>query len=99
MSRAFPKPLTRNVLHSSTPRTSHAFGVLANPTAALLRFVRSSGDGRQLLYGSKRNGIRQLFVMTLADLGETQLTHLKIGFGAMWPHWQPAESAQSLPIP
>ena len=58
-----------------------------------------SGDGRQLLYGSKRNGIRQLFVMTLADLGETQLTHLKIGFGAMWPHWQPAESAQSLPIP
>jgi Tol biopolymer transport system component len=49
-----------------------------------------SGDGRQLLYGSKRNGVRQLFVMTLADLGETQLTHLKIGFGAMWPHWQPA---------
>lgn len=58
-----------------------------------------SGDGRQLLYGSKRNGIRQLFVMTLADLGETQLTLLKIGFGAMWPHWQPAETAQSLPIP
>jgi Tol biopolymer transport system component len=58
-----------------------------------------SGDGRQLLYGSKRNGVRQLFVMTLADLGETQLTHLKIGFGAMWPHWQPAESAQSLPTP
>ncbi len=49
-----------------------------------------SGDGRQLLYGSKGNGIRQLFVMTSADLGETQLTHLKIGFGAMWPHWQPA---------
>lgn len=45
------------------------------------------------------DGIRQLFVMTSADLGETQLTHLKIGFGAMWPHWQPAESAQSLPIP
>jgi len=58
-----------------------------------------SGDGRQLLYGSKRNGVRQLFVMTLADLGEIQLTHLKIGFGAMWPHWQPAESAQSLLIP
>lgn len=58
-----------------------------------------SGDGRQLLYGSKRNGVRQLFVMTRADLGEIQLTHLKIGFGAMWPHWQPAESAQSLSIP
>ncbi len=52
-----------------------------------------SGDGNQLLYGSKRNNIRQLFVMTLADLGETQLTHLKDGFGAMWPHWQPAKSA------
>jgi Tol biopolymer transport system component len=47
-----------------------------------------SPDGQQLLYGSKRDGIRQLFVMKLADRSETQITSLKPGFGAMWPHWQ-----------
>ena len=49
-----------------------------------------SPDGKWLLYGSKRDGVRQLFVMRLADRGEYRLTHLKPGHGAMWPHWQPA---------
>jgi Tol biopolymer transport system component len=48
-----------------------------------------SPDGKRLLYGSKRDGVRQLIVMTLADRRETQLTDLKPGHGAMWPHWQP----------
>jgi TolB protein len=48
-----------------------------------------SPDGRRLLYGSKLNGVRQLFVMNLADHSATQLTDLKAGHGAMWPHWQP----------
>ncbi|TXT33913.1 MAG: hypothetical protein FD138_1771, partial [Planctomycetota bacterium] len=48
-----------------------------------------SPDGKRLLYGSKRDGVRQLFVMTLADRSEQQLTTLKLGHGAMWPHWQP----------
>lgn len=48
-----------------------------------------SPDGKRLLYGSKRDGVRQLFVMTLADRSVQQLTTLKLGHGAMWPHWQP----------
>lgn len=48
-----------------------------------------SPDGKRLLYGSKRDGVRQLFVMTLSDRGEQPLTTLKLGHGAMWPHWQP----------
>lgn len=48
-----------------------------------------SSDGQRLLYGSKRNGIRQLVVMSLADHGERQITEMKTGHAAMWPHWQP----------
>ena len=49
-----------------------------------------SPDGDWLLYGSKRDGVRQLFVMRLADQLERQLTALARGHAAMWPHWQPA---------
>lgn len=48
-----------------------------------------SADGKRLLYGSKRNGVRQLFAMSLGDQSETELTDLTPGHGAMWPHWQP----------
>ena len=53
--------------------------------------ITPSADGKRLLFGSKRNGVRQLVVMTLADRSEKQLTDLKPGHGAMWPHWQPAK--------
>lgn len=58
-----------------------------------------SPDGAWLLYGSKRGGVRQLFVMRLRDRRERQLTDLKPGHAAMWPHWRPAPApdAQSLP--
>ena len=48
-----------------------------------------SPDGKWLAYGSKRNGVRQVFVMRLADRQERQITHSKTGHAAMWPHWQP----------
>ena len=48
-----------------------------------------SPDGRRLLIGSKRDGIRQLIVINLGDGTETQLTQLQRGHAAMWPHWQP----------
>ncbi len=48
-----------------------------------------SADGTQLLFGTKRNGVRQLVVMNLADRSELALTNLPLGQGAMWPHWQP----------
>jgi TolB protein len=51
-----------------------------------------SPDGQWLAYGSKRNGIRQLYAMTLADKSETQLTHLQTGHAALWPHWQPRQN-------
>ena len=49
-----------------------------------------SPDGRWLLYGSMRDGVRQLFVMRLADHDERRLTDLKRGYAAMWPHWCPS---------
>ncbi len=48
-----------------------------------------SPDGRRLLIGSKRDGIRQLVVINLEDGTETQLTQLQRGHAAIWPHWQP----------
>ena len=53
--------------------------------------VTPSDDGRWLLYGSKRGGVRQLFVRDLTNDRETQLTNLKRGHAAMWPHWQPLD--------
>ena len=49
-----------------------------------------SPDGEWLAYGSKRDGVRQLYVMRLADHSERQITQLKPGHAAMWPHWRPA---------
>ena len=48
-----------------------------------------SPDGRWLAYGSKRGGVRQLYVMRLPDRSERRLTDLAQGHAAMWPHWQP----------
>lgn len=53
-----------------------------------------SPDGRFLAYGSKRNGVRQLYVRRLSDHTETAVTNLPIGHGAMWAHWQPKDTAQ-----
>ena len=52
-----------------------------------------SADGKQLLYGSKRDGVRQIFVRSLEDQSEVRLTNLSAGRGAMWPHWQPSTGA------
>jgi Tol biopolymer transport system component len=51
---------------------------------------RPSPDGKWLLYGSKRDGVRQLYLMRLEDKKEHRLTDLKKGHAAMWPIWQPA---------
>jgi len=48
-----------------------------------------SADGQRLLYGSKRDGVRQLFVRELKSGREQQITDLAKGSGAMWGHWQP----------
>ena len=51
---------------------------------------RPSPDGCRLAYGSKRNGVRQLYVMDLCSRCECQLTDLEYGTAAMWINWQPA---------
>ncbi|MEK6262825.1 MAG: hypothetical protein AABP62_29860, partial [Planctomycetota bacterium] len=53
-----------------------------------------SADGQSLLYGSKRDGVRQLFVLNLTDHVEQRLTDLKLGHGAMWAHWQPRDASR-----
>lgn len=51
-----------------------------------------SPEGDWLVYGSKRDGVRQLVVMNLKDRKEKQITSLQTGQAAMWPHWQPVAS-------
>jgi TolB protein len=53
-----------------------------------------SRNGQWLAYGSKRDGVRQLYVMRLADRSERRVTDLKVGHAAMWPHWQPIKMSR-----
>lgn len=56
---------------------------------ALHYHPQPSPDGKFIAYGSKRDGVRQLYVMRLDDRLETRITDLKVGSGALWAHWQP----------
>ena len=60
-----------------------------SPPGSIHYHPTPSPDGRWLAYGSKRDGIRQLYAMRLADRSERRLTNLKPGHAAIWPHWQP----------
>ncbi len=62
------------------------------PAGALHYHPRPSPDGKWLVYGSRRDGVRQLYVLRLDDRQERRLTDLTKGRAAMWPHWQPAEN-------
>jgi TolB protein len=59
------------------------------PEGSLHYHPQPSPDGRWLAYGSKRDNVRQLYVMRLADKSEYRITRLEKGRAAMWPHWQP----------
>ncbi|MFO1094427.1 MAG: hypothetical protein U0992_14150 [Planctomycetaceae bacterium] len=48
-----------------------------------------SPDGKCLLYGSKRGGVRQLFVRMLDDGSERQITENGVGQGSLWGQWNP----------
>ncbi len=50
---------------------------------------KPSPDGNWLVYGSKRDRVRNLFVMRLDDRVEHSLTSLKRGHAAMHAYWQP----------
>ena len=72
----------RRVLAEELTREKHSW----------TQFAGWSPDGKWLAYGSKRGGIRQLYLMRLDDKRERRLTDLAAGQAAMWPHWQPAAS-------
>lgn len=63
--------------------------ITRSAAGALHYHPQPSKDGRWLVYGSKRDGVRQLYVMRLADRAERKITDMKDGHGAMWAHWQP----------
>lgn len=50
---------------------------------------KPSPDGNWLVYGSKRDRVRNLFVMRLDDRVEHSFTSLKPGHAAMHAYWQP----------
>ena len=60
------------------------------PAGSMHYHPEASPDGKWLLYGSKRDSVRQLYVMRLSDKKERRITDLKKGHAAMWAHWQPA---------
>jgi Tol biopolymer transport system component len=57
-------------------------------TGSLHYHPQLSPDGQWLAYGSKRDGVRQLYVMRLADRSERRITDLKRGHAALWAHWR-----------
>jgi Tol biopolymer transport system component len=59
------------------------------PSGTLHYHPQASADGRWLIFGSKREGVRQLYVMRLSDRSVHRVTDLKAGHAAMWAHWQP----------
>jgi Tol biopolymer transport system component len=67
----------------------------SSPPGTLHYHPQPSPDGEWLAFGSKRDGVRQLYVMRLKDRHEQRLTDLKLGFGAMWAHWQPISAPAS----
>jgi Tol biopolymer transport system component len=56
---------------------------------ALHYHPKPSPDGNWIVYGSKRDGVRNLFLMRLSDRAEYRVTDLPAGHAAMHAHWQP----------
>jgi TolB protein len=59
------------------------------PDGSLHYHPQPSPDGRWLACGSKRDGVRLLYVMRLEDRSEYRITRLERGRAALSPYWQP----------
>jgi TolB protein len=66
--------------------------ITKSPEGTLYYHIQPSPDGKWLVYGSKRDGIRRLYVMRLSDHQEWCITKNPKGEAAMWPYWQPISS-------
>ena len=80
----------RNVELFRVPLDGKSEQLSDGPAGAMHYHPAPSPDGKWLAYGSKRDGVRQLYVMRLCDKKEWRITDLKKGHAAMWAHWQPA---------
>jgi Tol biopolymer transport system component len=80
----------RNVELFRVTRDGKRARLTETPAGSLHYHPAPSPDGKWLAYGSKQAGVRQLYLMRLADRKERRLTDLAEGRAAMWPHWQPA---------
>jgi hypothetical protein len=77
--------LVRVSLAGRTERLTHSAPGVLN------YHPRPSPDGKWVLFGSNRDGVRQLYVARADGADLYPITHLRRSWGAMWPHWQPAE--------
>jgi Tol biopolymer transport system component len=80
----------RNVELFRVSRDGKAEQLTDTPAGSLHYHPVPSPDGKWLAYGSKREGVRQLYLMRLEDRKERRLTDVGDGRAALWPHWQPA---------
>lgn len=78
-----------NVELFQTPVDGPSTQLTKSPPGTLHYHLQPRADGKWLAFGSKRDGVRQLFVMRLDDHQVTRITDLPVGRGAMWAHWQP----------
>lgn len=63
-----------------------------SPDGTLHYHPKPSPDGQWLVYGSKRSGVRNLYLMRLSDGTEHPLTDVKLGHAAMHACWQPGKT-------
>jgi Tol biopolymer transport system component len=80
----------RNVELFRVPLDGKPEQLTDTPAGSMHYHPTPSRDGKWLVYGSKRDGVRQLYVMRLSYKREWRITDLAKGRAAMWPHWQPA---------
>lgn len=68
---------------------------LTRSSAGTLHYhPKPSPDGQWIVYGSKRDGIRNLYLMRLSDRTEYRLTDVPIGHAAMHAYWQPVAQGE-----
>jgi Tol biopolymer transport system component len=79
----------RNVELFRVSRDGKSEQLTDTPAGSLHYHPAPSPDGKWLLYGSRRDGVRQLYVMRLEDRKEQRVTDLAEGHAAMWPDWRP----------
>jgi Tol biopolymer transport system component len=78
----------RNVELFRVPLDGRPEQLTDTPAGSMHYHPQPSPDGKWLLYGSKRDGVRQLYVMRLSDKKEWRITDLAKGRAATWAGWQ-----------